>query len=177
MQALQHTVTELTSKHEQSKQILEREEQLRKELETKCQEAESIQLEAEKRCERAEEALDLARRVHTRDKEQWKKDADKRVSDTIATTTQTLTLQIHKNLARHHARELASQKEMVTKDLDEKFRKQLIEETEKSKKSLNEENERLKLELEAVTKKRDGLVMFLKPYQGIFSEGLGEFLN
>jgi len=206
MQALEHTVSELTIKHEQSMQALVKEKQWRREAEAKNEEAKNIQIEAQKRFERAEEALDIACGVHAREKEQWKKDTDQEVATAVQSLTtkhtrsiQTLralrarekdqwTKETEKRLyeeittktqilTKEFETKLEGQKETIKKEVEEQVRKQLVEENEKLKRSLNEEIDMLKKELEAEKTRREGLVTFLTPYRGIFNTGINEYLD
>jgi ATP-dependent Clp protease ATP-binding subunit ClpA len=176
VQTLEATVVVVTSQQEEMKRTLAREQFWRQDFENKLQEAEKGQAEAEKSCGRAEEALDTARRVHTREKEQWKKDTTAQIEKEIAAEkvkSKTSSDQIVKEITDQYT----TRKAFMLKNMEQQLRKQLEDERKEELAKVMDEKEKLKKELQDVTRKRDGLVTFLKPYQALFNSGLSEFLN
>ena len=169
VQELEAVVAKVKADHVETQQMLWREETLRRESEDNFQNAEHELGEAEKRYHRAEEALSTARRVHTREKEQWDKDTATKIKKEVAAE------QAKSKTMRDQIRKQA--REDLTEEIEDKVRKELAEERRTELAQVNEEKGRLRNELEDVTRKRDVLVTHLKPFKPLFNEELNAVLN
>jgi hypothetical protein len=176
VQELEATVVKVKADHMERQELLWREETLRKESDINLQNAEHELGEAETRYHRAEEALDTARRVQTREKEQWDKDTATKIETAVAAEqakSKTMRDQIEKQVLQ----DLTATEAEMKKSMEDQIRKQFAEERRRELAQVNEEKKRLRNQLEDVMTKRDVLVTHLKPFKPLFNEGLNGLLK
>ena len=159
VQTLEAAVAKVQSDYEETHRMMCREQTLRRESEENSQNAEHELGEAEKRYERAEEALETSRRLHTREKEQWKRDTAIKIEKEVAAEkakSKTMWDQIRKEVSE----EVAAKEAQMMKGMEDQIRNQLAEERKMELAQVNDEKERLKRELKDVTREKDQLLSF-----------------
>ena len=153
VQALKQSVSEVNAQHEQAKEALAKEVSAREDLEIKC-------------CN-MEEMLDIARRVHTQEKEQLKEIMEEKEKEfaeereKLKTSEEQLrkdmTEQYNANLAAERAQTEQSVKEVLLKDFareKEMLMKQLAES--------NDEKEKVQKQLEEFKRQKDEVAAVMK---------------